>query len=208
MCALSECVNDKINKLYKYYIKIMRIIKIVLTLLLLIGSVKREVRAHSISAAIAACHTLRDNRVNHVTRDRDIREHIATNRMLADMAQTEADRNAAEVAAWNTYTTAMMGIMTNYYIQEAICLAQGWSATAAACLTMAELNALVQATQALNTYNSSMALALYNYNTSFNQIMTTWQDALEEAENLFNNAMALVDLLHFQCLNEAQIHTH
>ena len=99
-------------------------------------------------------------------------------------------------------------IWTGYYIQEALCLAGGFSATAAACITAAELNALVEATQALSAYNNAMAIALSNYNTAYNQIMITWQDALEDAELLFNNAMNWVNLLHMQCINDAYTHSH
>jgi hypothetical protein len=198
----------KVNKLYKKYINIMKPIKIMLTFLLLVVSATWGAQAHSISAAIATCDTIRDNRVNHVQRDREIREDRATNRMLDDIADIEAARNTAELAAWNAYNTEMASILTVYYIQEALCLAQGFSATAAACIAAAELNALVEATQALSAYNNAIAIALYNYNTAYNQIMTTWQDALEDAELLFNNAMNLVNLLHMQCINDAYTHSH
>ena len=92
----------------------MRIIKIALTLLFLIGSINKDTQAHSIKAAIERCDTIRENRVNHVERDPYIREDRATDQMLDDIAEIEAVRNAAEFAAWSTYIKTMAGILTMY----------------------------------------------------------------------------------------------
>ena len=188
----------------------MKIIKIALTALLLLGSIHSGIQAHSIAAALAACDTIRGNRMNHVDRDLVIREDRATDQMLGDLAGIEVQRDAEELAAWNTYNVTMAGIFTEYYIEEALCYAAGGAtgAATAICITMAELHALNASTQAYFTYLNAMAVAAYHYNTAYNQIITTWQDALEDADNLYDIAVSLVNLLHDQCVNSAYTHLH